>query len=164
MASLAPRRRWLLVAGFAVVLLQLLPTSFVGGLSTFPQSGRLPSLARGQGPVDAAASAFAGQVAGKISEELLKQLGRFQEYFLQGAQEDPKRKFQLHFHPDPNQGGQVKTSYWRPMQTPLAKKFANLGWCITDFEMSWINDEGQTVLLSDEEDVHALLAESSTFF
>ena len=125
---------------------------------------------RNQGPpgMETFSNAVVVHMASKFSEELVKRLQDFHDFFTKGlerldANTDKKdRKFKLRFHADlghPN--GQMKHMYWKPSQKSLRTVFEKLDWSITSFEMNWMNDEGEEFVLSSEDDVDDLLTEST---
>ena len=165
------RRFRFLLMGLAVVLLRMPafpsdPTPFVGGLPRVPRNKKARTLPRGQGPVETFSSAVAGHLGSKFSEELWRRLEDFHAFFSSSNSStdaaNRRIKYKLRFHPDPSHDGErMKTVYWNPFKASLAVVFTKLEWDITSFEMRWINDEGEVVVLSNEDDVEYLLEESS---
>ena len=134
LASRAARRLNFVVASFAVLQLappslQGISTCFLGELCSVARKEGLRLVPRAHGPlVEAAAGEMGRQMAGKISEEIFKQLAAVDKTFREeGAGKQPERKVKLRFLPDRNSGAEAKTSIWRPGKQTLVKKFVNLG-------------------------------------
>lgn len=106
---------------------------------------------------------LARSMAEKFVEQFSQQLWDFVLRMEKGFKQErvKGRKFKLQIHPDPSHGEKVVCKFWRPCKSPLGKVFLDLGWSITSFEMKWVDDAGDTFVLSNEEDVEDLLAESS---
>ena len=122
-----------------------------------------PRLVCRQGPVEAFQNGVARGMAEMFVEQFSQQLWEFVVRMERGFKQEgvKDRKFKLQIHADPNHGEKTVCKFWRPFKTPLAEVFLGLDYSITSFEMKWVDDAGDTFVLSGEEDFEDLRTESS---